>query len=107
MIHAVVGSHVGERGYLLGERPGAPEASYDARSKIGLHSNFPRSEPTKKNDRTPEISPKSPKIRWVKGHKKLGAKQNFQKIAKNCWVEGDTKILASKKSPKIAELEGT
>ncbi len=63
MIHAVVGSHVGERGYLLGERPGAPEASYDARSKIGLHSNFPRSEPTKKNDRTPEISPKSPKIR--------------------------------------------
>jgi hypothetical protein len=27
MIHGVVGLWVGERGYLLGERPGAPEAA--------------------------------------------------------------------------------
>jgi hypothetical protein len=83
MIHAVVGSRVGERGYLLEERPSAPEASYEVRSKIGLHSNFPRISPPK-NDRSPKILPKSPKIRGVEGHKKLGAKQKFQKIAKNC-----------------------
>jgi hypothetical protein len=74
--------------------------------KLGYTVVFQKASPPKKNDRSPKILPKSPKIRGVEGHKKLGAKQNFQKIAKNCWVEGDMKIPASKKLPKSLSWRG-
>jgi hypothetical protein len=51
--------------------------------KLGYTVIFQQAIPPK-NDRSTEILPTSPKLHGVEGHKKLGAKQNFQKIAKNC-----------------------
>jgi hypothetical protein len=70
-------------GICLGNIPVHQKPPMMHAQKLGYTVIFQKASPPKK-DCSPEILPKLPKIRGVEGHKKLGAKQNFQKIAKNC-----------------------
>jgi hypothetical protein len=106
MIHAVVSLWVDEHEYSLGERPGAPEASYDVCSKIGLHSNYPTSEPTKKQPLSQNFA-KIAKNSRSRGAQKIRRETKLPKNCQNLLSWRGHKIPAYEKLPKIAEWEGT